>query len=179
MSGILYAGPVTISATTTMRAIAYLPDGTTSAVVSAAYAISPPPPAQSWEAENLPFIAQGAASSVRSDTAASGGRWRALEANSVGDYLELTTPTLPAGTYKIELRYKTNSNRGILGFKVDGSQIGSIDQYARPAAYLTRVFAPVTFAAAGAHKLRLAVTGKNAGSTDYSLSADRIAFVRQ
>ncbi len=177
--GTAYTGPISISSSATLRALAYKEGSTPSNVMSAVYTITPPASTLSWEAEALTFVASGAPTSFHSDGRTSGGRWLALEANSVGDWIEFTTPHLPAGTYRIHLSYKSNWNRGRLAFRLDGSVIGSQDQYASAAGYPTRIFAPVTFATAGAHKIRLTVTGRNSGSGGYLLSADKIAFVKQ
>jgi hypothetical protein len=132
------------------------------------------------EAENVTFVGSGATASVVTDAAASGGKWVQLLGNSTNDYLELTLPAVPAGTYQVQLRWKTNNNRGKLTFKVDGTQLGStLDQYASSAAYKTTTFGSKVFATTATHKIRLTVTGKNSASNNYNLSADAIILIKQ
>ncbi len=132
------------------------------------------------EAESLSRTTSGPTATNDSDSAASGGSRVTLASTAVGQWIEFTLPSVPAGTYSVQLRDKHHNNRGILALRIDGVQIGStLDQYASPATYPTTTFGNVTFASAGSHALRLTVTGKNAASTNFSLSADRIALITQ
>lgn len=131
----------------------------------------------SMEAESLPVTTNGPTTTVTSDSNASGGAWIALNATAVGNYMQFTTPSLPAGSYMVQLAYKTNTTRGIAILAVDGGQVGDpLDQYSATVSYPTVTFGAVTFGSAGAHTVRLAVTGKNASSTAYNIIADRFIF---
>src|SRR6185369_11612276 len=95
---------------------------------------------------------------------------------ATGNWVEFTLPNVPAGTYSVNLGYKTNANRGILNLKIDGTQVGStLDQYAATSSYPNTTFGNVTLSA-GNHALRLTVTGKNSASSSYTLSADTITL---
>jgi hypothetical protein len=132
------------------------------------------------EAESLTRTSSGATTTLQTDANTSGGQWISLDATGTGQYVEFTTTSLPAGTYSVQMAYKTNNNRGILSLKVDGTQVGTtLDQYASPSTYPTKTFGTVTFASTGAHLVRLTVTGKNAASSSYTLSADKFTFVGQ
>jgi poly(beta-D-mannuronate) lyase len=129
------------------------------------------------EAESLPVTTNGPTTSTANDANASGGVWLALNATAVGDYADFTTPSIAAGTYQIKFKYKTNTARGQLSFKVDSTQIGgTIDEYATTATYPEVVVGTVTFNSTGTHHIRLTVTGKNASSSAYTLVADRFTF---
>jgi ricin-type beta-trefoil lectin protein len=129
-----------------------------------------------WEAESLSPVGSGATTAMQSDASATGGTWLALQADGPGDYLQLTIPSLSAGSYSVSLRYKAHPNRGILQASVDGGNVGStLDQYAATAAFMSRTFGTVSLGA-GTHTLRLTVTGRNSAAGAYTLSADTVTF---
>ncbi|MGH7955634.1 MAG: hypothetical protein ACREH8_01315 [Opitutaceae bacterium] len=135
------------------------------------------PPVPVMEAEALARTVSGAAASVGTDIDASGTKWVSLSADDVNDYVEFTTQNLLAGTYNLQLRFKAYTSRGIASVKVDGATVGSaIDQYESATTWRTVNVGNVTFASSGTHAVRLTVTGKNAASSGYNLSADRITF---
>jgi alpha-galactosidase len=132
-----------------------------------------------YEAESLTYVASGATSSLVTDSAASGGKWVQLSGNSVGDYIEYTLPSLAAGTYQFQLRWKANNNRAKITFKVDGAQVGgTLDQYASSVSYKTTTFGSKALAA-GVHKIRLTATSKNTSSSSYVISADSFILEKQ
>lgn len=131
-----------------------------------------------WEAESLTRTSSGATTALQSDTNTSNGTWVALQADGVGDYVDFTLPSVPAGTYQLKMAYKGHPNRGILSLKVDGTQVGSnLDQYDPNSVYPEKTFGNVTFGSAGTHVIRLTVTGRNASAGAYTLSADTFTFV--
>jgi glucose/arabinose dehydrogenase len=126
-----------------------------------------------WEAENLSPVASGATTQPQTDVNNSGGTWLALMADGVGDYVEYTLPSVPAGTYTLKMRYKGRPNRGILQARVDGTNLGApLDQYSADSQYPIHTFGTVTFASAGTHTVRLTVTGRNSAATSFTLSSD-------
>jgi hypothetical protein len=132
------------------------------------------------EAESLTRTSTGAATALQTDAACSGGTWVALNADGTGDYVDYTVTNVPAGTYAVKMLYKAHPSRGILNLKVDGTVLGStLDQYSANPAYPENNFGTVTFASTGNHTLRLTVTGKNASSGAYTLSADKFTLVPQ
>jgi hypothetical protein len=152
------------------------PGGT---VTVSAVTISGPPATVTMEAESLTRTSTGATTTVQTDTLASGGQWISLDSTATGQLVEFTTPSIAAGTYSVQMAYKAYTTRGILSLKVDGVQIGgSVDQYASTSVYTSSTFGNVTLAA-GAHVIRLTVTGKNASSTGFILSADKFTLVGQ
>lgn len=129
------------------------------------------------EAETLARTATGATADVAAEAAASAGAWAFLAADSTGDFIEFTTPSVPAGTYELLFKYKTNTNRGQHTVQVDGAQVGStIDQYLTNATYPEVSLGSVVFASAGTHRIRLTVTGRNAASADFRITADRFTL---
>jgi hypothetical protein len=139
----------------------------------------PPGSALAFEAETLVATHSGTGMTVQTDEKTGGGRWLSLDAENAGSWLELVLPDVPAGTYTLKLRYKSNSDRGQLALRLDGTsseaQVGSVlDQYSSPEDYPTAIFGTVTFASAGNHRVRLVVMGKNAASRGFLLSADAV-----
>ncbi|HTB79913.1 MAG TPA: chitobiase/beta-hexosaminidase C-terminal domain-containing protein [Opitutaceae bacterium] len=178
-AGTIYSGPVSISATTTLKAIAYESGFTDSAVATASYTINTGGGGTtvSFEAENLSYTGSGATTSVQTDTNSSGGKWVELAGNSTGDSITFTTSSITAGTYSVQMEWKGNNSRGILQLSVDGTNLGStLDQYASGQTYPTTTFGTVTFSSAGTHTVKLTVTGKNSASSSYQLSADKFTF---
>src|SRR5207247_7977361 len=131
-----------------------------------------------FEAESLAAANSGVGTSLQSDVNTSGGVWVQLNATATNQWMEFTLPNIPAGTYTLKMRYKGNTSRGQLNLKVDGSIVGAmLDQYSATQTYPEQTFGIVTFGAAGDHVVRLTVTGKNASSTGFVLSADNFTLV--
>jgi len=121
----------------------------------------------------------GATVSTSADTNASGGIVEFLNSTAAGQSMTLTTPTTVAGTYQVQLTYKSNTTRGQHTVKVDGVQVGgTVDQYATTSSYLTVTLGNATLAA-GTHTIVMTVTGKNAASSNFILTADKFTFVGQ
>ena len=181
-AGTIYSGPVSISSgTVTLKAIAYESGLADSSVTSAAYTIGTGGTgggtAASFEAEGLTYTPSGATASVQTDANSSGGHWVMLSGNSVGDHIDYAIPAVQAGTYQLQMEWKGLGSRGILQLSVDGSNVGpTLDQYSAGATYPTTTFGTVSFGSTGTHTIRLTVTGKNAKSSNYQLSADKFIF---
>ena len=180
-AGTIYSGPVNISATTTLKAIAYESGFTDSAVNTGTYTISTGTGGSvSFEAENLSYTPSGATASLQTDANSSNGHWVVLSATGPGQYIDYAIPSLAAGTYQLQMEWKGLGSRGILQLSVDGTNLGpTLDQYSATAIYPTTTFGTVTFASSGTHTIRLTVTGKNSASSGYLLSADRFIFTAQ
>ncbi|HTB81392.1 MAG TPA: chitobiase/beta-hexosaminidase C-terminal domain-containing protein [Opitutaceae bacterium] len=180
-AGTIYSVPVSISGNTTLKAIAYGSGFNDSAVTTGVYTIgSTPPPTVNFEAESLTYTPSGATASVQTDTNSSAGKWVELAGNSIGDSISYPIPSIPAGTYQLQMKWKGNNSRGILQLSVDGTNLGpTLDQYSSGQTYPTTTFGNVTFSATGTHTIKLTVTGKNSASSNYQLSADKFTFVGQ
>ena len=131
-----------------------------------------------FEAESLPVIVSGSATSAIAESAASSGTWVQLNASAADSAMEFTTASIPAGTYRLQLVYKANNNRGQVLVTVDGAPVGDpLDQYAASAVFTATTLGRLTFAVAGSHTIRLTATGKQAASSGYLVSADRFDFL--
>ncbi|HTB81722.1 MAG TPA: glycoside hydrolase family 2 TIM barrel-domain containing protein [Opitutaceae bacterium] len=181
-AGTLYSSPVSISSSVTLNAIAYENGFTDSPVTTAAYSIGSggPPPTVNLEAESLSPVGTGATVSISNDANASGGVVEFLNSTAAGQTITFTTPSIPPGTYQVQLRYKSNTTRGQHTVKVDGVQVGgTIDQYATTSAYTTATLGNVTFGSTATHTIVMTVTGKNSAATQFYLTADKFTFVGQ
>jgi hypothetical protein len=180
--GTIYSGPLSISSSpTTLQAIAYKSGMTDSAVTSETYTISAGGGGTfNFEAASMSPVGTGATVSTANDTNVTGGLLEFLNSTAVGQFMTLTTPSIPAGTYEVQFRYKTNTSRAQLSVKIDGTQVGgTIDQYAKTQTYPTVTLGTVTFATTGTHTIVLTVTGKDAAATHFYICADKFTFVGQ
>jgi hypothetical protein len=183
-TGTLYNGtPITISATTNLRAIAYKPGQITSGIRSDLYTINLPTPTRLvFEAESATPVASGTNTSVvvLTDTLASGGKHSVLRADGAGDAVEYTLANIPAGRYEVRLRYRAVNNRGTLALRVDGAVLGAnLNQYAATASYMEHSFGTISFATTAAHKIKLTVVSKSSSATAFDLGADAFILIRQ
>jgi hypothetical protein len=176
----LYSGPVSIATTTTLQAIANNSAGSSS-VTSGTYTITTASGPITLQASNLSPTGSGQAISTATDAKAPGGTWVKIASTAVGQWIQFTTPSIPAGTYSLSFIYRTNTDRAQHNVTIDGTQVGTtiVDQYAPGA---TATYPPavtigsVTFGTAGTHTIRLTATGKNAASTSYQISAVQFIF---
>jgi hypothetical protein len=180
-TGTVYSSPIAVSSTTTLKAIATASGYSASAVSSATYDFATPPTGPvTLEAETLSYITSGPAITTGNETAASGGVITYFNTPSANQYVEYTTPSLPAGTYSLQFRYKANANRGQHTVVVNGTQIGgTINQYATSSAYTSTTLGTVTFASTGPQIIRLTVTGKVAASGSFHIAPDAFTLTPQ
>src|SRR5204863_5077382 len=81
-------------------------------------------------------------------------------------------------TYSVKMSYKALTTRGTLQLSIDGANVGGpLNEFASSTAYPEQTFGTVTFGATGVHTIRLTVTGKDASSSAFTISADRITLV--
>jgi hypothetical protein len=170
-----YSGPVAIAATTTLKAIASDSFGSSS-VTSGTYTISSGP--ITLQASNLTATGSGQAISTTADTTAPGGTYVKIVTTAVGQWIQFTTTSIPAGTYSLSFIYRSAPTRAQHNVTIDGTQVGTtiVDQYAAISNYPTVAIGSVTFGTTGTHTIRLTATGKNAASTGYQLSAVQFIF---
>lgn len=140
-----------------------------------------PPVPLNFEAESLARVTNGATATVSAlDTNASASYYITLNSGTVGNYIEFTLTSVPAGTYHLKLVFPSNSNRGTLNCTVDGSPLGgTLDEYWATTVYPLWDFGPVTFGSTGSHTVRLTVAGKNVASSSYTIAADKFMLVPQ
>jgi hypothetical protein len=154
--------------------------GGSSSVTSGTYTITSSSGPITLQASNLAPTGSGQAISTTADANAPGGTWVKIATTAVGQWIQFTTPSIPAGTYSLSFIYRTNPTRAQHNVTIDGTQVGTtiVDQYAAGNAIYPPAVAigSVTFGTAGTHTIRLTATGKNAASTDYQISAVQFIF---
>jgi hypothetical protein len=131
------------------------------------------------EAESLPRSSSAAGTSVvTNECAASNCAYVQLAGTpAVNSYIEFTLSGIPAGSYGIAMYFKTNTNRGINRASLDGATIGTAcDEYASTMKYQVACSFGTATLATGDHRLRFTVTGKNASSTGYTMTIDKIVL---
>jgi hypothetical protein len=127
------------------------------------------------QASALTRTSSGPATSVNNDAAAPGGTWVRLASTNNNQWIQFNTGSIPAGTYQLQLVYRTGSNHGTHSVKMDGNTVGgTIDQYASTATYQTVTVGNVVFSSTGSHTVRLTTNGKNSAASSRNLSAVRI-----
>ena len=132
------------------------------------------------EAESLSPVGTGATVSISNDANASGGAIEFLNSTAAGQLMTLTTPSIAAGTYQVQFRYKTNTTRGQHTVQIDGVQVGgTIDQYATTGAYVTVTLGNAILNTTGPHTIVLTVTGKNSAATKFYITADKFTLTPQ
>ncbi len=188
-NGNIYSAPISVTSETVLRAAAFPAGLAPSAVHAAIYnfpgttlTLPPPPPVTNFffEAETIPFVTNGAAAVIQTDANSSGGAWMALEASSTnGPYIEYTLANVPAGTYQLDLKYKGNTERGVISHQVDGVPLNdTLDQYSAGQTYPEISLGIFTFTNAGNHTIRQTVVGKNPANTSNPwASADRFSLL--
>jgi Legume lectin domain/Chitobiase/beta-hexosaminidase C-terminal domain len=103
-----------------------------------------------------------------------------LDATAVGNNVTFTVNVATAGTYDIKLSYKAYNTRGISQLAINGTNVGAtLDQYTGADAYATFDFGTFNFATAGNYAFKFTVTGKNASSSNYSISFDDLTLTPQ
>lgn len=132
-----------------------------------------------YEAENLVNNVSGATVQISAEAEYSGGKGVVLDADSTGDYIELTLPNVPAGTYVVKYTYKAHYNRGINQLSIDGVNQGEpVDQH-NPVSRFSReaTLGKISFTTSGDKVFRFTVTGKNSYSAGYIIAVDKIILI--
>jgi hypothetical protein len=130
------------------------------------------------EAETLPTSASAIGYEIGSNSGATYTQFTQSGTPAVGDYLQFTLPSVAAGTYTVDLYYRSNNNRGINQASIDGVNIGTTDEYATSMVNLMLSSLGSTMLTAGSHTIRFTITGKNTSSTAYHMTVDKIVLTQ-
>jgi hypothetical protein len=116
------------------------------------------------------------------DPVASGGAWSKFTATSAGFWVEYAVNVPNAGTFNVKVTSKYYDSRGIYQLYIDGEAQGTpVDLYAASGSanyekYIANDLGNATFLTPGNKIFRFKVTGKNSGSSAYTLSFDKIVL---
>jgi hypothetical protein len=120
-------------------------------------------------------VSVGDSVAVITDTTASGGKYVKFTANAIADSVQtgITPPT--AGTYNVKVRARRDVGVGTADLYVNNVRIGSWDQYSSPSDYYEKDCGNIALIA-GSNAFKWVLTGKNAASTGYNLTFDKITL---
>ena len=107
------------------------------------------------------------------------GNGTTLDSTKVADNVAITLNVPTAGTYDVKYAIKAHNTRGISQLAVNGVNLGPAkDQYSAADTWIEFDMGNVALTA-GNQVFKFTVTGKNAASSDYSLSWDYIKLTPQ
>lgn len=130
------------------------------------------------EAEDLSVFGNGAIISELADTETTGGACVIMSSTDTTQWMEFSTGTIPAGTYRFSMRFKGFDTRGQHYVMLDAKQLGeTIDQYSPTSSYETVDLGVVVFPTTTSHNIRLVTNGANPSSSGYSITADHFVFL--
>ena len=133
--------------------------------------------------DDLPFVVDCPPSSY-SDTTAAGTitqdtstMWGTYirTAQSLDQYTEYKV-WIPQGTYDLDMIFYRGTNRAIATVSINGSDVGTIDQYGSSARNVTGTISSISIAATGVHTVRMTAASKHASSTGYFLLPQWMQF---
>ena len=129
------------------------------------------------EAEGLTrTTSDPATTSVVSDPVLSGGQYVEMNGDAVGDYVDVAFSVTTAGTYDLGIHYLSRNDRANFQASLDGVAVGSaLSAYTNIRKYPVADLGAVMLTA-GTHHLRLRVTGKASGSSDYRIGLDYLSL---
>ena len=134
--------------------------------------------ARTYEAETLATtVSPGDLQQDVSSNYAGGGRANRARLSGVGDYVQFTAPSVPAGAYNLRVKLRLDGNSGIFQLTTGGVNIGpAVDGYDVSPHYAELSFGSVNYAGPATRQYRFVVTGKNARSGGYAINIDRISL---
>jgi len=121
---------------------------------------------------NDPFVATA-------QSGASGGYLVRFDANAANDEIHYALQVPVAGTYEMELGYRTGTDAGIIRVFVAGVATGDqIDTYsATPALSSSKLSVPLSFTKAGVKDFKFRSRAKNASSSGFRLYLDYVRLI--
>ncbi|MCL6457725.1 MAG: carbohydrate-binding protein, partial [Gorillibacterium sp.] len=132
------------------------------------------------EAESLTtVVSSGGTFTNGNDSVASGGALSYANA-AVGGWVQYAVNVPSSGTYNVKIQVKKHPDRGIAQLYIDGVAQGTpIDQYSATPGYTEVNLGNIAFNSAGDKQFKFQITGKNAGSGQYTLANDYIRLAYQ
>ena len=131
----------------------------------------------------------GQSESEFADANCDGGECVFYDSTATGNYISFDVPIPAAGTYDIQVSYKTINTRGIMQTAIASSVGGTytnvgptVDEYTASGTtgtYPTTDLGNYTFSSSGTWVFRFTVTGKDSGSSGYTLSFSALTLNSQ
>jgi hypothetical protein len=136
-------------------------------------------PTDRFETESLPVQAKSSGPhGIYFSPDSSGGAGTYYNATSANNYVTYTVPVVQAGTYHVTVGIHTKPNKGIFQLSIDGVNQGAPqDEYNPLYTYEARDLGTVTFQSPGNKAFNFLITGRNPGSSGYTLAFDYIDLI--
>jgi len=139
------------------------------------------PSSKTNEGENLTYTAGGGAVPfIFSDPGYSNGSALVLGTTAVGQYVDMTLPSVPAGTYYVQVFYRAKPDRAKFTATIDSLALdggAEHDQYSATDQFgVINDLGEYTFFTAGSHTFRMTASSKNASSSGYQLIVDKVVL---
>jgi len=133
-----------------------------------------------FEGESLTAVPSGCTTTVVSDARFSNGQAMRIDSSAIGNYVDITLPAVPAGTYGVQVYFNSNVDRGQYQAQIGGVNQGAVqDQYGATQVYgLINDLGPRTIYATGDKVLRMTVTGKSGSSSGYKMLVDKVVLTK-
>jgi hypothetical protein len=128
------------------------------------------------EMEARSFTVNSDSITITSDSSASGGQYVVYNSNAIGDTVQTTITVPTAGNYKVTIRSRDANTRGNADFYVNNVKYGSIYQYNATTAFKDYLVPGIIPMVAGSNTLKWVIIGKNASSTGYKLTFDKLTL---
>ena len=129
-----------------------------------------------WQA-HVPPVASSAATGPMTLLQSSTYAWGTLVrlTSTLNHYVEYKVD-LKQGTFALDLYFARDGNRAILTVAIDGTDVGTIDQYGATELNSLATLTGITVATSGVHTVRLTAATKHASSTGYDSYVNWIKF---
>jgi hypothetical protein len=136
--------------------------------------------ATTYEAESMvTTVSAGDSQMEVTSNYASGGSSNSATLNAVNDYVQFTATNVPAGSYKLRVRFRRSPNNGIWQLMTNAVSTGTAsDGFDVDPHYAEADVGSVTYSTSANRVYRFMVTGKRAASSGYGIGIDCIKLVR-
>jgi hypothetical protein len=129
------------------------------------------------EAEATNYIASGAGTSIKTDTASSNESYLRFNGNSIGDSITLPIPDIETGSYNLSVNIRTHAYAGIYRLILNGEDHWStFDLYAPGSTIETLDFGAVNISQSGSQSLIFEAVSKNTHANNYRILIDTVTF---
>jgi hypothetical protein len=131
------------------------------------------------EMESQSYTTSDSVTNFTDATYASAGSGAKFNANAIKDYAQTGISVTTAGTYNVKLKAKKYTTRGTADLYVNNARIGSWDQYSATANDWAEKDMGNIALLAGSNTFKWVITGKNASSTSYDYTFDKLTLTPQ
>ncbi len=133
-----------------------------------------------YEAESIATtVSAGDSQTDVTSNYASGGNSNSATLNAVNDYVQFTATNVPAGSYKLRVRFRRSASNAIWQLTTNGVSTGTTtDGYDVDPHYAEADLGDVTYSTTANRVYRFTVAGKRTASSGYGIGVDCIKLVK-